>query len=136
MSEITSRAAYLRGLADGLKLDTESNEGKLLDAIISVIHDMAEEISMLDDEQGAIVDQIDELDEVVHLLGDSIFGDDEEDDDYYRIRCENCGEEIEVTSEDLDDIAEGKFHCPSCDELIEIDFSGCDCGCDDCGCDD
>ena len=44
--------------------------------------------------------------------------------------------EIEVTSEDLDDIAEGKFHCPSCDELIEIDFSGCDCGCDDCGCDD
>ena len=34
MAELTNRAAYLKGLADGMKLDTEKNEGKLLSEII------------------------------------------------------------------------------------------------------
>ena len=30
MSEITNKASYLKGLADGMKLDTNTDEGKLL----------------------------------------------------------------------------------------------------------
>ena len=37
MSELTNRAAYLQGLADGLKLDKETTEGKLIDELISEI---------------------------------------------------------------------------------------------------
>ena len=32
--ELTERVAYLRGLAEGMKLDTETNEGKLISVII------------------------------------------------------------------------------------------------------
>ena len=63
MSEITNRAAYLMGLAEGLKIDEEKPEGKLIMAMIDLLNDMAEELEALDDEQAFVADQIDELEE-------------------------------------------------------------------------
>ena len=37
--EITEKVAYLKGLAEGMELDTEKKEGKLLSAIIDVLGD-------------------------------------------------------------------------------------------------
>ena len=59
MSELTKRASYLKGLADGMKIDTETNEGKLLSAIIDFLNDMADEVEAIDEEQGFIADAID-----------------------------------------------------------------------------
>ena len=134
MSEISNRAAYLKGLADGLKLDTNTTEGQLLDGILGLLGDMAEELEMLDSEQGFIVDKIDEMEEVIEIIGDEAFGDYDDEDDLYTLVCENCGAEIDLTGDDLDDIADGVFRCPDCDEVIELDLDDCDCGCD-CGCD-
>ncbi|MBQ4145996.1 MAG: hypothetical protein IJD36_05160 [Clostridia bacterium] len=131
MSEISNRAAYLKGLADGLKLDTETTEGQLLAGILDLLGDVAEEIEMLDEEQGFIIDKVDELEEVVEIIGDEAFGYDDEDD-FYTLVCENCGAEIDLTGDDLDDIADGVFKCPDCGEIIELDLDDCDC---DCGCD-
>ena len=39
--EITEKVAYLKGLADGLGLDAESKEGKVLLAMIDVLDDIA-----------------------------------------------------------------------------------------------
>ena len=137
MSEITNRAAYLMGLAEGLKIDEEKPEGKLILAMIDLLNDMAEELEALDDEQAFVADQIDELEEVIEIIGDSVYGDDDEydDDDVYTLVCENCGAEIDFTNDDLDDIASGDFICPECGETVELDFSECDCDGDcDCGC--
>ena len=38
--EISEKVAYLKGLAEGLNLDTDSKEGKLIAAIIDVLDDM------------------------------------------------------------------------------------------------
>ena len=35
MSDLTNKASYLKGLSDGMKLDTGKNEGKLLSEIVS-----------------------------------------------------------------------------------------------------
>ena len=40
--EISEKVAYLKGLAEGLALDTDTKEGKLIAAIIDVLDDMAE----------------------------------------------------------------------------------------------
>ena len=134
MSDISNRAAYLKGLADGLKLDTETNEGQLIDGILNLLTDMAEEMEMLNEEQGFIADKIDEIEDVIEIIGDETFGDDYDDmDDMYTLVCENCGAEIDLTGDDLDDIADGVFACPDCGEIIELDFDDCDCDCD-CGC--
>lgn len=133
MSDISNRAAYLKGLADGLKLDTETNEGQLIDGILNLLTDMAEEMEMLNEEQGFIADKIDEIEDVIEIIGDETFGDDYDDmDDMYTLVCENCGAEIDLTGDDLDDIADGVFACPDCGEIIELDFDDCDCDCD-CG---
>lgn len=133
MSEISNRAAYLKGLADGLKLNTETAEGQLIDGILNLLGDVAEELEMLDSEQAFIADKMDEMEEVIDIVAEDVFGCDE-DDELYTLVCEKCGAEIDVTGDDLDDIAEGIFKCPDCGEVIELDFDDCDCGCD-CGCD-
>ncbi len=135
MSEISNRAAYLKGLADGLKLNTESAEGQLIDGILNLLGDVAEELEMLDSEQAFLADKIDEVEEVIDMVADEVYAYDDEDDEFYTLVCENCGAEIDVTGDDLDDIADGVFACPECGETIELDFDGCDCGCDcDCDC--
>ena len=48
--EISEKVAYLKGLAEGLNLDTDSKEGKLIAAIIDVLDDMAEKFAEIDDE--------------------------------------------------------------------------------------
>ena len=40
--EISEKVAYLKGLAEGLALDTDTKEGKLIAAIIDVLDDMSE----------------------------------------------------------------------------------------------
>lgn len=132
MSEISNRASYLKGLADGLKLDKTTTEGQLIDGLLNLVSDISGELEMLDQEQGFLADKIDEMDDVIEMIGDETFGyDDDEDDDMYTLVCENCGAEIDLTGDDLDDIADGVFKCPDCGEVIELDLGDCDC---DCGC--
>ena len=138
MSELTNRASYLQGLAEGLKLDTDKAEGRLIGELLDLVAEMANEMEALDDEQAFVADKLDEMEDVIDIIGESVYGDDDCDcdDDVYTLVCENCGEEIDFTEEDLDDLASGDFVCPECGEVIELDFDECDCDCDcDCGCD-
>ena len=48
--EITERVAYLKGLAEGMELNTDKREGKLLAAIIDVLEDIALELEDIQDE--------------------------------------------------------------------------------------
>ena len=134
MSELTNKASYLKGLADGMKLDTEKNEGKLLAEIIDFLSMISEKMELLDDEQGFIADKLDEMEEVIDIIGESVYGDDDCDcdcDEDFCITCESCGEQFEITDEDLMD---GSINCPNCGQEIEFDFDcDCDCGCD-CDC--
>lgn len=135
MSELTNRASYLTGLAEGLKLDTEKPEGKLIDEMLKLISEMAEALEAIDDEQAFVADKLDEMEEVIDIIGENVFGGDE-DDDVYTLVCDKCGAEIDFTEDDLDDLANGEFVCPECGEEIELNFDECDCGCDcDCDCD-
>ncbi len=132
MSELTNRASYLQGLAEGLKLDTDKTEGKLIGELLNLVSDMAKELESLDDEQAFVADKLDEMEDVIDVIGENVFGEDDDDDDVYTIVCDNCGAEIDFTGDDLDDIASGDFVCPECGKTIELDFDECDC---DCGCD-
>ncbi len=133
MSDLTNRAAYLKGLADGMKLDKETNEGKLLNEIIALLGDITEEIEMIDDEQGFIADKLDDIDDSIDILCEEVFDEeiyeyDDEEDEEYAIKCEKCGKDVFLSYEDFecDDLA-----CPYCGEPIEIEFE-CDGDCDCC----
>ncbi len=127
---LTEKAAYLKGLQDGLKLNTETAEGKLISAMVDMLNDIALEISDIEENAGYVNDELDmiedELDAIEESLNEDVEEDDEDEDDYdfgdeavYEITCPTCGEVIEV---DEDTLAQGAMVCPKCGEDLEFDF--------------
>lgn len=137
---LSERIAYIRGLAEGLGLDTDKDEVKVINAIIDLLEDMAYDVQDMEDIVDDVCNQVDEIDEDLGELEEEVYGececcdDDEDFDDddvYYEVTCGKCGETITV---DEDVLLEGEIECPKCGELLEFDFSEleddeCDCGC-------
>ena len=125
---ITEKAAYLKGLAEGLAIDPETKEGKLLLAIVDAFDDIALTVADLDDEVCEMTERMDEIDEDLAALEDDFYEDGEEcdeDDAYYEVECPGCGEGIYVDEDILED---EKVVCPNCGEEIEIEV---ECECDE-----
>ena len=77
---ISEKSAYLKGLMDGLKLNTESDEGKMIAAIVDLLGDVTKKVVDIEDTTIAISDELDEIEEDLDAIEDYIL--DEEDDDY------------------------------------------------------
>ena len=133
---LSEKSAYLKGLMEGLKLDTETSEGKLISEIIKMLQDVAENVSDLEEVVDCISDELDcieeDLDNIDEYLLDEEDEDDEDyedfeddededededDEDYdfgetlYEVKCPTCGEVITLDEEMLD---EGSTVCPNC----------------------
>ena len=121
---ITERVAYLKGLAEGMELNTEKGEGKLLSAVIDVLEDIALELEDLRDEQTELADGLDAVSDDLEDVEDVIFGDEDEDDeddeDCYATTCPSCEETIYFDESILED---GEVICPNCGEKLEFDLS-------------
>lgn len=141
--DICEKIAYIKGLAEGLSLDNDSKEGKILNAIIDLLGDITEEICDIEDACDDMSEQIDAVDEDLASLEDVIYGDDDcdccEDDDcdcgccddeLYEVECPSCNDIIYLDAEMLED--EG-IDCPNCGTHLEFDFD-CDCCDEDCDC--
>ena len=141
---ISEKSAYLKGLMDGLKLDTEKDEGKMIAAIVDLLGDMAKRITDIEETTNAISDELDEIEEDLDAIEDFImdeeddFDDEEdeldewdEDEDYeegfdfgdedstiYEVECA-CGEIINFDEEVLE---KGSMPCPNCGETLEFSF--------------
>jgi len=77
---ISEKSAYLKGLMDGLKLDTETNEGKMIAAIVDLLGDMSKRMVDIEDTTIAISDELDEIEEDLDAIEDFIMDEDDEDD--------------------------------------------------------
>lgn len=149
---INERAAYLKGLFDGLNIAKDSDEGKLFAAIIETIGDMSDAIFQLESENDAINDELDlleealeeldedldELDEDIEELAEmldsdyeSLYGydDDDDDDEDVDIDWEDDYYELkcptcgeEIVVEE-EILAMGEMKCPTCGETLEFDLS-------------
>ena len=139
---ISEKSAYLKGLMDGLKLNTEENEGKMIAAIVDLLGDMAKRITDIEETTIAISDELDEIEEDLDAIEDFIMDeeDDEDWEDYedwddedeldegfdygdedstiYEVECA-CGELIAFDEETLE---KGSMTCPNCGETLEFSF--------------
>ncbi len=136
---VTEKVAYLKGLAEGMKMDESTNEGKLLLSIIDTLDDIALSISDLEDNMEELSAQVDEIDDDLGTVEEDLYGDDEcdcddEDDDetLYEVECPSCGDVICLDEGMLE---EGEIDCPNCGEKLEFDLEddedcseGCSCG--------
>ena len=141
---ISEKSAYLKGLMDGLKLSTETDEGKMIAAIVDLLSDLTRKVTDIEDTTIAISDELDEIEEDLDAIEDFIM--DEDEDDYedeedfdwddedeefeegfdfgdedttiYEVQCV-CGEVINFDEETLE---EGSIICPNCGETLEFTF--------------
>ncbi len=136
MSNLTEKAAYLKGLMQGLDIDQATKEGKLFAAMVELMDEMSATIADLEDNQETLTDLVDALNEDVDGLTEEVYGYDdfdEDDEDYedddavYEITCDGCGETFYL---DEDEVAQGSYVCPACGKTLEFEFEDdCDCGC-------
>ena len=141
---ISEKAAYLKGLMDGLNLDTEKAEGKMISAIVDLLGDLTKRVTDIEETTIAISDELDEIEEDLDAIEDYILDEDEDededwddededdwadDDDFeegfdfgdedsiiYEVECK-CGEIINFDEETLE---KGSMTCPNCGELLEF----------------
>ena len=134
---ISEKAAYLKGYMDGLELDTEKAEGKMIAAMVELFGDMAKRMKDIEETTIAISDELDEIEEDLDAIEDFIM-DEEDDEDWeydedeeceegfdfgdedsiiYEVECPVCGEIINFDDETLE---EGSIPCPNCGENLEF----------------
>ena len=78
---LNEKSAYLKGLMEGMNLNTESSEGKLLSALVELMGDVTKKVTDIEDTTIAISDELDEIEEDLDAIEDFILDDDEDDDD-------------------------------------------------------
>ena len=131
---LSEKAAYLKGLLDGLEIDGSTKEGKVLLALYDVISEICETVDTIDADVDDIVEFCDTVDQDLSDVADAVFGDDDEcdcdecdcddcdccddDDCEYEVVCPTCGDTIELNDLMLED---GSVECPNCGELLEFD---------------
>lgn len=127
---LTEKAAYLKGLSEGLTFDKNSAEGKLLVALVDLCSELADEVARIDEDVEYVSDYCEELDEdlgtVEELLVDELDDDyyDDEDDDFddedelYAVECPHCGETIEFDSS----VDPETLTCPACKKEFSLEL--------------
>ena len=78
---ISEKAAYLKGYMEGLELDTEKPEGKMIERIVDLLGDMAKRLTDVEETTIAISDELDEIEEDLDAIEDYILDEDEDDDE-------------------------------------------------------
>lgn len=149
---IVEKAAYLKGLAEGLGIDPDTKEGKLWNALNGLLTDMAHEIEELQSSNMDFAEALDEISEDLSYLEELTCDLDmpEEPDDFDDYEgcsgscasCAGCEEDedeelaydgvvYDVTcpscgeeiSFDEETLEKGSIVCPSCGETLEFDLS-------------
>ena len=142
---ISEKSAYLKGLMDGLKLNTESDEGKMISAIVDLLGDLTRKVTDIEDTTIAISDELDEIEEDLDAIEDYIMDEEDDYDEYndedeedwddedfdeegfdfgdedttiYEVECA-CGNIINFDEETLE---AGSIICPDCGETLEFTF--------------
>ncbi len=134
--EILEKVAYMKGLAEGLGLDTKSKEGRLLTVMIDILDDIALELQDIREDQSemeecldAVSDDLSDVESYIYEMDGEYEDEDDEDEDededgdedeeVYETTCPNCEEEIFF---DETILADGCVECPNCGEKLEFDL--------------
>ena len=134
------KVAYLKGLMEGMELDTGSKEGKLFSMIAEILEDLALDVEDIEDNTYDLAEELDALSDDVSDLEDIVYDDDEDEDDddeddasccgcccaeddedpvFFEVTCPSCDKTITV---DEDVLNLGSIQCPNCGEMMEFDI--------------
>ena len=129
---LNEKAAYIKGLADGLDFDKTSAEGKLIAALLDLTGELCQAIDEIDEDLATLNDYIEEIDEDLGAVEEYLL--DEEDCDCDCCDCDDCDNDCDDCDccaccdqdedEDYDDDEDYyEVVCPGCGETVCFDSS-------------
>lgn len=131
--ETSESLGYLKGLMDGLELDPNKKETKVIKAIVDVLENLSIDVDDMTQGLELVGEQIDAVDEDLADLEDFVYDEDDcdcdcccDEEDEFEVECPTCKEIITV---DEETVMQGKFECPNCGEVLEFDVEYDDCDC-------
>lgn len=118
MTDLSSKVAYLRGLSDGLELDTTSKEGRLIAELLGIVGEMADSIASLASGQEELETYVDVLDTDLQDLEDEVFGDDETELEDAAARALPYGEPLGSAG-----LIADCYVCPNCGGMVSRELA-------------
>lgn len=130
--KLTKKAAYLRGLADGLGLAANTSEDKILRGVVELLEELSEKVDTMEDDMDTVSNEL--ADFQADVYGDEEDdgeedGEDSEDDSegdgpnagktQYELTCPKCGA---VTVVDEDTLMSQEIVCSNCGAPFDIEF--------------
>ncbi len=137
---VSEKAAYIKGLMEGMSIDTSKGEGKILAAMADLLEDLSLTVLDIEDEAATLRDYIEEIDEDLGAVekqrycgdvcdcgcdDDCVCCDCDDDDcdccdccECLELECPACGEPVYIDEDDVDDIDE--LECPSCGQVLNV----------------
>ena len=113
---LARRAAHLQGLFEGMQLDETKKETKIIGEILDILAETTEELQRLSNENAALKQAISNIDPLLDNDEDV----DIDDGADYQVICPTCGEIMYL---DYATIELGSVDCTNCGELLEFDLS-------------
>jgi len=126
--KLKEKVAYLQGLTNGMDINSDTREGRLLINVVDVLEDIAEAVEGVRLQQNDLEQFVETIDEDLTVL----------EDEYYDIDIETVDAHgAEYGDEDGIDFVE--VECPSCHEMVHfeeellLDDEGIEVSCPNCG---
>lgn len=138
---VSEKAAYIKGLIEGMKIDTSDGEGKIISAMADLLEDLSLSVLDLEDETATLNDYVEELDEDLGAVEEELYcdcdccddcddrdccdddcdcccDDDDCDCECLELECPACGKPVYIDECDADEIDE--LECPNCGKLLSL----------------
>ena len=112
--DLNAKAAYIRGLMNGLDFDPASKNGKIIAAMMDLLEELAAAVTDHDDALDQVYDELDDLDEDLDDAEDEKDGETE-----YEVTCPNCGA---VNIVDEESLMTGELVCPDCGASFDVEI--------------
>ena len=133
MNNVMEKLAYLKGVLEGVDLESERKDTKVIKNIVGLLEELSNAVVDMESNYSHLQRQVLEIEEDLGDLQVSVYldecGDDccccddceyeDDDEPYYEVTCPVCNEIICL---DEDDLGEGEIECPNCGEKLEFDM--------------
>lgn len=113
MGYLQEKVSYIRGLADGLGIESGDGQGRVLLKIIELLEDFADSVEDNEATVAELNEAVESISEDLSELEDSVY--DMESD--MEIRCPHCGEMVDVDADVIYD-DESEMLCPYCEQPL------------------
>ena len=122
MSKLTDRISYLRGLAEGMKLNPEKDSHRLILGILDVLGEVGDSFEALADSHAELSEYVESIDEDLADLEADLYDDEDEEaadgdeeepfESTIEYECPHCGATVQIDADDVD--FDEECLCPEC----------------------